>query len=282
MLDKILEQYQITPDSELGQNFLQDDNVMRQQLAAAELSVSDTVLEIGPGPGLLTQALAQAVRKVVAIEADLQFKSRLEELTGRLGNIELIWGDATHVAWPDFDRLVANLPYKVALPVIFQLLEQKFKSAVVMVQDKMAVRLLASPGTDKYGRVSVTVQRLAEIELVAKVPATAFYPAPVTGSALIKLVPKAHIDEVSDTRYFRQMLDYLFFYKEWELGRALAKVGFNAEALNQQGLAASQQIWKLTTAELVELCEICYQQPVAFPEISNEMKRKRQKLLKQL
>jgi 16S rRNA (adenine1518-N6/adenine1519-N6)-dimethyltransferase len=219
----------------------------------------------------------------VAIETDLQFKPRLEELSSEYGNIELIWGDATQVPWPDFDRLVANLPYKVALPVIFRLLEQKFKSAVVMVQDKMAARLLATPGSDKYGRVSVTVQRLADVEFIAKVPPTAFYPRPVTGSALIKIMPKAPVDDISDAIYWREMLDYLFFYKEWNLGRVLEMVGFNPGVLDQQVVESlDQQIWKLTTAELVILCELCYQQRIVFPEISNEMKRKRQKLLKQL
>lgn len=169
----------------LGQHFLRDVRYAERAVEAADLRATDVVLEVGPGKGVLTRLLAPRVAKVVAVELDEALADALD-----VPNVELVRGDAVQVEIPLFDACVSNLPYQISSPFLFRLLERDFRVAVLMLQKEFADRLVAKPGTGDYGRLSVSAQRRADVEIVARVPAGAFDPPPQVESALVRLRPR--------------------------------------------------------------------------------------------
>ena len=145
----------INPQRKWGQHFLLEDKVLQKELKQAQIKPEETVLEIGPGGGNLTELLLKRARRVIAIEKDLQFKEKLEALQEENPHLQLIWGDARYVKWPPVDQLVANLPFKVALPVTFRFLDHPASKALLVYQASQAQRLCAKAGKKHYGRLSV-------------------------------------------------------------------------------------------------------------------------------
>lgn len=270
----------ISPRRELGQNFLVDERALTREVELARIAAGDTVLEIGPGIGYLTERLAQQAGQdgqVVAVERDRQFASRLESLTRRYRNISVIWGDAVTVALPQFDRLVANLPYRVALPVLLRLLEYPFAGGLVMVQQDMARNICAGPGEAGYGWLGVTVQRLARAELLDTVPRTAFAPAPEVDSALVRLEPNGAPFPVPSAAAFRQLLDFLFLHRAAKLIAALQRLDDGpAVAPLLPARLRGKQVPQLTPAEFGEVSRFLDAHDVTLPAISDSVKRRAQ------
>ncbi|TMK28930.1 MAG: ribosomal RNA small subunit methyltransferase A [Actinobacteria bacterium] len=176
---------------QLGQHFLVDDNILGVIGRLAELEGDDVVLEIGPGLGVLTTYLADRVERVYAVELDRSLESQLgERLAGR-PNVELRFGDALELdlaaAAPGARKLVANLPYNVATPIIVESLDRlpELELWCVMLQREVADRLFARPSTKAYGAVSVLVQLTAERTGFHAVGRTVFRPQPKVDSALV-------------------------------------------------------------------------------------------------
>jgi 16S rRNA (adenine1518-N6/adenine1519-N6)-dimethyltransferase len=170
---------------EYGQHFLVDRNILNVIGRLAELSASDTVLEIGPGEGVLTRYLSERVAHVHAVEIDRALEPLLRELGD---NVDVTFGDALDVPLPqDATKLVANLPYNVATPLIVESLDglPSIELWCVMVQREVADRLFAAPGTKAYGSVSVLVQLVCERIGFHPVSRTVFRPPPNVDSALV-------------------------------------------------------------------------------------------------
>jgi 16S rRNA (adenine1518-N6/adenine1519-N6)-dimethyltransferase len=216
--------YRIRPKPYLGQSFLRDESLLQREAAYAEIGPEDVVLEIGPGIGNLTQHLLRQAGQVVAIEQDRQFSPCLEALQKKCANLELIWGDALEVEWPRFDKVVANLPYRVALPLLFKLLEHRFDRAVLMVQKSLAGRLCARVGEKGYGRLSVAVGRRANVELVEVVGREAFWPEPEVQSALVKIERTRPKFEIPSEEFFKLVLEELFARRNQSVAQALGPI----------------------------------------------------------
>ena len=176
---------------ELGQHFLVDENLLGVIERLADLDTDDVVLEIGPGLGILTTYLADRVRQVYAVELDVTLGARLvERLAGR-PNVELRFGDALRLdlgeVAPGATKLVANLPYNIATPLVVESLDRLpgIEAWCVMVQREVADRLFARPSTKSYGAVSVLVQLVAERTGFHPVAPTVFRPRPNVESALV-------------------------------------------------------------------------------------------------
>jgi 16S rRNA (adenine1518-N6/adenine1519-N6)-dimethyltransferase len=170
---------------EYGQHFLADRNLLAVIGRLAELSADDIVLEIGPGEGVLTRYLAERVRHVHAVEIDRSLEPRLRDLGD---NVDVVFADALDAELPqDATKLVANLPYNVATPLIVESLDALPTIALwcVMVQREVADRLFAEPGTKAYGSVSVLVQLVCERTGFHPVSRTVFRPRPNVDSALV-------------------------------------------------------------------------------------------------
>jgi 16S rRNA (adenine1518-N6/adenine1519-N6)-dimethyltransferase len=181
----------VSPRKELGQHFLVDENILGVIGRLAELTLEDVVLEIGPGLGVLTRFLADRVAHVHAIELDRTLEPHLQEALGDRGNVSLHFGDALRFDHGSLDpaprKLVANLPYNVATPLVAESLDglPSIERWCVMVQREVADRFFAEPGTKAYGAVSVLVRLAAERTGFHPVSRTVFRPRPNVDSALV-------------------------------------------------------------------------------------------------
>ncbi len=196
----IIQRYDFAFKKNFGQNFLIDEHVLNKIISSADITKEDTVLEIGPGIGTLTQALARCAGKVIAVEIDKTLVPILKEVLSDFDNIEIINNDIlkTDIAALAESsggslKLVANLPYYITTPIIMGILEQRLpiESITVMVQKEVALRMQAQPSTKDYGALSLAVQYYCEPYLVANVPQNCFMPRPNVDSAVIRLTPYA-------------------------------------------------------------------------------------------
>lgn len=187
----LLRRHGLTPDKGFGQNFLVDASVLRAIVDAAALRPDDTVLEIGPGLGVLTAALAPRVARVVSVELDARLLPALQETLAAAPSVELVQGDGLAFDYgrlPSGSALVANLPYQVATPLLARALESgRFSRIVVLVQREVAERLRATAGTSAYGALSLLVAHFARARIVRHVPPGAFLPPPKVSSSVVHL-----------------------------------------------------------------------------------------------
>jgi 16S rRNA (adenine1518-N6/adenine1519-N6)-dimethyltransferase len=181
----------VVPNRELGQHFLVDENILDVAGRLAALGAEDIVLEIGAGLGVLTSYLAERVRLVHAIEVDRALEPHLRERLGSRTNVELVFADALALPLgalePPPNKLVANLPYQVATPLVVESLDgvPTIELWCVMVQREVADRFFARPRTKSYGAVSALVQLTAERVGAHPVARTCFFPPPNVDSALV-------------------------------------------------------------------------------------------------
>ncbi len=173
-----------------SQNFLVNGKIADYIVEQAELHPEDTVLEIGPGRGILTERLIKR-GKVIAVEIDnelcdlLQFKFENEIKEKKL---KLICGDALKIEFPQFTKVVANIPYHISSPLIFKILSYEFKEGLITVQKEFGERLVAEPGTKKYGRLSVMAYYYGDAKLIKIVKRGNFRPVPKVDSVIVKIV----------------------------------------------------------------------------------------------
>lgn len=181
----------LRPTKKLGQNFVIDSNVCQKIVRTADVKADDRVLEIGPGLGSLTLALAQVAEQVVAVEIDQRLAQLLPRTASLHGasTIEVIHGDAMELRELPHQptKLVANLPYNVSVPVLLHILEvfPSITSGVVMVQSEVAERLAAKPGSKIYGAPSAKAAWWADVELAGAISRSVFWPVPNVDSALV-------------------------------------------------------------------------------------------------
>ncbi len=204
----LLSKYNLRINSDLGQNFLIVDDIIKREVERAEIKVNETVLEIGPGLGFLTDELSKYAKKVYAVEKD----SRLIEILQKeysWRNVEIIHGDALKVEFPKFDKIVSTLPYQISSPITFKFLKYDFKKAVLIYQLEFAQRMVAKPGDKNYSRLSVMVQAKADVELVERIGRGAFYPKPKVDSAVIVLEPKPKKEQIElDERLVKALFQH--------------------------------------------------------------------------
>lgn len=195
---EIIKKYEFAFQKKFGQNFLIDSHVLNKIIASADITKEDCVLEIGPGIGTMTQYLAEAAGKVVAVEIDRNLIPILGETLAGYDNVTVINEDVLRVDINELAetfnggrpiKVVANLPYYITTPIIMGLFESHVpvKSITVMVQKEVAQRMQAGPGTKDYGALSLAVQFYAKPYIVANVPPNCFMPRPGVGSAVIRL-----------------------------------------------------------------------------------------------
>ncbi len=178
------------PAKALGQNFVVDPNTIRRIVRAASLDPADVVVEVGPGLGSLTLGLLDAVRRVVAVEVDPVLAGALADTCAGHGDLEVVAADALslrELPGPPPAALVANLPYNVAVPVLLTMLERfpSIRHGLVMVQQEVADRLTAAPGSRVYGVPSAKLAWYAGARQAGSVPRTVFWPVPNVDSGLV-------------------------------------------------------------------------------------------------
>lgn len=212
-------------DPNHDQHFLVDDRVLDRIPSYAEEADADLshVLEVGGGPGALTDRLLGAADEVTVVERDPDFAAFLrEEFAAEIesGRLHVEEGDALDIDLPDFTTSISNLPYGVSSEIAFRLLPQK-KPLVLMFQKEFAERMAAESGTDEYGRLSVTSQHYADVEVVEPVPKEAFSPAPEVQSAIVRTTPRDPDYEVEDEEFFLRFVKAVFTQRRKTIRNAI-------------------------------------------------------------
>ena len=220
---QILQENGIILNKNLGQNYLIDDFKRKKIIEYAKLTKEDTVLEIGPGIGTLTIELAKKAKKVIAIEQDTTIfnilKKRLEE--GNIDNVELINGDAVKVDFPQFNKIVSNLPYQISSPISFKFLKSNFDLAILMYQKEFADRMNGKVGTKQYSRLSAMLYFKANVKFLTKVSPESFIPSPKVDSSVVELKPKENQIDEDDYKAYSKVVKALFQHRNKKARNAL-------------------------------------------------------------
>ncbi|QCC60937.1 16S ribosomal RNA methyltransferase A [Natrinema thermotolerans] len=212
--DGLIARAGVRGDPDRDQHFLVDDRVLDRLPTYLEAIDADTsqLLEIGGGTGALTDRLLAAGDEVTVVERDRDLAEFLrEEFADEIaaGELTVIEGDALAVDLPDFTASVSNLPYGVSSEIAFRLFPEK-KPLVLMFQQEFAERMVAEPGTSEYGRLSVSSQHYADVELVESIPKEAFDPQPAVQSAVVRAVPREPDYTVADEDFFLRFVKAVF------------------------------------------------------------------------
>jgi len=262
-----LRRHKIRPARSLGQRFLVDRSVLSAILEAAELQADDDVLEVGPGPGVLTAALGERARSVTAVEIDARMVALLEdELAGR-PNVGIIRANALTVDLYSLGprrptRIVANLPYQITTPLLERFLADPRRAplVVVLVQREVARRICATPRDGRErGYLSVFVQSFAEARIVRRVPARAFRPSPRVESAVVALRTRARPAFAPlGQEPFLKLVSDAFRHRRKQLRSALGhEAGLDREraeaALREAGIAPERRPEELELDEWIAL-----------------------------
>jgi 16S rRNA (adenine1518-N6/adenine1519-N6)-dimethyltransferase len=228
---------------ELGQHFLVDENILGVIGRLAQLDDDDVVLEIGPGLGVLTAYLADRVQMVHAVELDESLTPQLRERIGERTNVQLHFGDALrldlHAAAPGATKLVANLPYNVATPLIMESLDglPELQQWCVMVQREVADRFFAEPSTKAYGAVSVLIQLVAERTGFHPVSRNVFRPRPNVASALVAF---RRTGLPGDFAHLKRIVEAAFAHRRKKLANSLDLSGIDTSGVEIPNLRAEE------------------------------------------
>ena len=218
------------PNRTLGQNFLIDRNVLDAIVAAAGVQAGQRVLEIGPGLGVLTEAMLQSGASVTAVEKDSRLASRLAEALGNPPALRVITADALELPLddlftPPFDCCVSNLPYSVGTRILLDIARHPSapRSITVLVQTEVAERFAAREGCAARGQAGVWLQRDYDVTLVREVKASCFWPRPEVGSTVVRLDRRPCPLSAGERHVFDALTRYAFMHRRKQLGAALRK-----------------------------------------------------------
>lgn len=264
----------IRPTKKLGQNFLIDANVVRRIVKLAAIGADDTVLEVGPGLGSLTLGLLGSAARVIAVEIDTRLAEQLPATVrqfGPSGSLTVIRADALKIdTLPEpADRLVANLPYNISVPVLLHLLEhfESLRSGVVMVQAEVGHRLAADPGSKVYGSPSVKAAWYGRWQTAGLVSRQVFWPVPNVDSVLVTF--ERHESESGDESLRADvfhLVDAAFGQRRKMMRQALAQSlgssGTAAEVLQAAGIAPTQRGEQLSVHDFIRLAHAARQHGV--------------------
>lgn len=258
------------PRRRFGQNFMIDQNLLRLVAGAGELGPGDLAIEVGPGTGTLTQELLDRAGRVVAVEIDRDLAALLRRQFADRPGFTLVEGDALagkHGLNADLvslarearaqgltAKLVANLPYNIASPLVIELLIEGVELLAFTVQKEVADRLRAPAGSEAYGPLTVMAQMLGRVEVLRTLPPQAFWPAPKIDSALVRVRRDDRLG--ARARPFGAFVHKVFSFRRKTLRKALAQGGYDAERiLGVTGLDGQQRPEMLTPEQFLAMFE---------------------------
>ena len=271
----IMKKHNVRFSKSLGQNFIVNDSIIEEIISKSNITKDDCILEIGPGIGVLTQALAEEAHKVLAVELDNKLIPVLEETLSGYDNVDIIHNDILKVDINEeiknrFDKpvkVIANLPYYITTPIIMKLLEEKIdvKEIIVMVQKEVAERMVSKSGVKAYGSLSVAVQYYSEASIIIDVNRDNFLPPPNVDSSVIKLKIRDNpAVKVLDDKYFFEVVKGAFALRRKTLINSLSKSKIAVDkkivekALIKLGLDLRIRGEKLTIEQFAKLSNELY------------------------
>lgn len=274
----IMERYGFNFKKGFGQNFLIDSNILENIADAAGITEEDTVLEVGPGFGALTQVVAERAKKVIALEIDTKLIPILAETLGDYDNVEIINMDVLKCNIDELSKekndgkpfkVVANLPYYITTPIIMDMLEKSssVESMTVMVQKEVAERMQAGPRNSDYGALSIAVQFYSEANIDMIVPPSCFMPRPKVASAVItlKLREKPAVDVCDKDLYFKLVKCAFGQRRKTLLNTLINQGGFNlskeemTSVINSAGLDEKIRGEAMSLEDFARLTEKIYE-----------------------
>lgn len=240
MTIEILKKHGIRTAKYLGQHFLVDGNILKKIIGAANVTGNDVVLEIGAGIGTLTEALLEEAGEVLAVEYDSKLFPILEENFKSAKNFHLIRADALKISPDDLpfkpNKVVSNLPYNIASPLIVKILEEfpGVEEFVIMVQEEVAKRIVATPGTKDYGRLTLKINYYAESEILFKVSKNVFLPPPKVSSAVIRItrLPSCRV-RIADRKLLFNLISIVFNQRRKTIANALSSLSYDKGKMNE-------------------------------------------------
>lgn len=259
---RLLREHGLAPRRAAGQNFVVDPNTVRRIVAAAGIAPDDVVLEIGPGLGSLTLALAEVAAEVVAVEIDAGLVDVLRSVVVDHDNVEVVHADALRcdlgaVLRDREARLVANLPYNVATPLVFHTLAcPKVRDAFVMVQREVGERWAARPGDRLHAGVSLKLQLLADVEVALTIPRSVFHPAPNVDSVMVRLTRRTDAPRPAEYARLARLIEAAFGQRRKTLRNTLAGVAdpdVVAAAAQEAGVDLGARAETLSTGDVRRL-----------------------------
>lgn len=273
----IMKKYNIRANKNLGQNFLINEEVVKNIVGCSNIEKEDLVIEIGPGLGTLTKYLLEKAGKVICIELDTKMLQILEDRFALYNNFELINNDVLKVDLKNIIKkekeegkiknvkIVANLPYYITTPIIMKLLEEELEleSITVMIQKEVADRLIATPGEKNTGAITYSVYYYADSEAIMEVPNSSFIPEPEVTSKVIKLnIRKEPAVKPKDKEKMFKIIKYAFMQKRKTLLNSLTNNGVfknktqGTEILNSLGIKENVRPEELTLEQFEKISNI--------------------------
>ncbi len=204
------------PKKKWGQNFLIDSNITRKIARQADLHPDDCVWEIGPGKGILTEAILQSCENLTSFEIDPDLLDDLESKFADYPNFRIVPGDILRIDWEEHlqpgTKVIANLPYQITSPFLFRLADYRDKilCAVLMIQKEVADRIVAKPSTKDYGILTVKLNLAFNTERLFNVEPHLFYPQPKVRSTVIRLIPRIDPPEIEDMKLMYRIIEAAF------------------------------------------------------------------------
>lgn len=229
----------------LGQHFIVDENVFERECRYASLNKKDVVLEIGAGDGRLTRVISKYAKKVIAIEKDKALAELAEYNTKE--NVEVIHGDVLKIDFPNFNKIVSNIPYSISSKILEKIFKYEWEVAVLTFQKEFALRFFAKPGEKNYSRLTVMVNYYSTPELMEILPKSKFYPKPKVDSAIVRLKRK-NGEKIEEN--FWEMVKLLFTHKKKLVKNAFEDAGIKIELPENLG---KKRVFQCTIEELMEI-----------------------------
>ncbi len=251
----------IPPLKRFGQHFLIDSKTRDELIELAELTADDTVLEVGPGLGFLTSALAEKAGHVIAVEKDRTLAAYLKDRFSNYRNLSVIQGDILNTKIPDNAKIVSSPPYNISSRLVLQILNSQFRLAALLMQEEFVGRLTAPSGSRDYGRLTVMLQFRAQAKFARRISRSAFYPQPRVDSALVTILPT--IEPLMKNRgLFEDLVRVLFTQRRRKLRGVLTR------QLERRYPDQSDHIFKRITVPEKRIFEIT---PQEFATLSDQI-----------
>ncbi len=259
-LNNLFKQYGLQPRRHLGQNFLIDANIVRKIVNAADICEGDAVIEVGPGAGALTLSLARSGARLVVVEIDRGLVELLKDLFKPWPRVVVVEQDILQLDWKDrveglagkkgAVKLISNLPYNISGPFMYNLFREgfPFSMAVLMFQKEVAHRLVASPGDQDYGSLSVLSSYYCQGKILFDISKNVFWPRPKVGSAVLRLTPRSRDLSESEEQLLWKIVQGVFQQRRKTMLKGMAR------------------LFDLPRSKLIELLETVPVSPAARPE----------------
>jgi len=267
----ILKKHGIRPLKRLGQSFLADGNITAKIVTISDIKRGDIVVEIGSGLGIMTAIIAREAKKVIALEIDKYMVDILREELKNLSNVEIVQTDVLKYDFssacseypPEKLKVIGNIPYNISSQILFHLIQFRdyISSMVLMFQKEVAERIIAPPGTKKYGILSVIVSMYTKPSLEMRVPGSCFYPKPDVGSSVLKMIVREKpMFDLRDADFFLKLVKTAFSKRRKTLLNNLKDLDLLnlsekdiAEIIKLSGIDSNRRGETLTVEEFAKL-----------------------------